>query len=67
MSSSGPRPPCPRWRKKPTSSAASTAIAAIDAAADKLLQAVNNRSYNDAMLDELARTIKENTARLNQE
>ena len=43
------------------------AIAAIDAAADKLLQAVNNRSYNDAMLDELARTIKENTARLNQE
>ena len=43
------------------------AIAAIGAAADKLLQAVNNRSYNDAMLDELARTIKENTARLNQE
>ena len=43
------------------------AIAAIDAAADRLLQAVDERSYGDAMLDELARTIKENIARLNQE
>ena len=43
------------------------AIAAIDTAADKLLQAVNNRSYNDAMLDEIARTIKENVAKLEQE
>ena len=43
------------------------AIAAIDAAADRLLQAVNERSYGDAMLDDLARTIKENVARLNQE
>ena len=43
------------------------AIAAIDAAADRLLQAVDERSYGDAMLDELARTIKENVARLNQE
>ena len=43
------------------------AIAAIDAAADKLLQAVDERSYGDAMLDELARTIKENVQRLNQE
>ena len=44
-----------------------TAIDAIDAAADKLLRAVDERSYGDAMLDELARTIKENVARLNQE
>ena len=43
------------------------AIAAIDAAADKLLQAVNKRSYGDAMLDDLAHTIKENVAKLNQE
>ena len=43
------------------------AIAAIDAAADKLLRAVDERSYGDAMLDELARTIKENVQRLNQE
>ena len=43
------------------------AIAAIDAAADALLKAVDERSYGDAMLDELARTIKENIARLNQE
>ena len=43
------------------------AIAAIDAAADKLLRAVDERSYGDVMLDELARTIKENVARLNQE
>ena len=44
-----------------------TAIAAIDAAADKLLRAIDERSYGDAMLDELAHTIKENVARLNQE
>ena len=43
------------------------AIAAIDAAADKLLRAVDERSYGDAMLDELARSIKENVQRLNQE
>ena len=43
------------------------AIAAIDAAADRLLQAIDERSYGDVMLDELARTIKENVARLNQE
>ena len=43
------------------------AIAAIDAAADRLLQAVDERSYGDAMLDELARAIKENVQRLNQE
>ena len=43
------------------------AIAAIDAAADALLRAVDERSYGDAMLDELARTIKENVRRLNQE
>ena len=43
------------------------AIAAINAAADALLRAVDERSYGDAMLDELARTIKENVARLEQE
>ena len=43
------------------------AIAAIDAAADALLKAVDERSYGDAMLDGLARAIKENVARLNQE
>lgn len=43
------------------------AIAAIDQAADQLLQAVNERRYNDAMLDGLANTIKENAAKLNQE
>ena len=43
------------------------AIAAIDAAADRLLQAIDERSYGDVMLDELARTIKENVQRLNQE
>ena len=43
------------------------AIAAIDQAADQLLQAGNERSYNDAMLDGLANTIKENAAKLNQE
>ena len=43
------------------------AIAAIDAATDRLLQSIDRRSYNDAMLDEIARTIKENTAKLEQE
>ena len=43
------------------------AIAAIDAAADRLLQAVDQRSYGDAMLDELGREIKRNVAKLNQE
>ena len=43
------------------------AIAAIDQAADQILQAVDTRSYNDAMLDGLARAIKENAAKLNQE
>ena len=43
------------------------AIAAIDAAADRLLVAVDKRSYSDTMLDELAREIKENTAKLSQE
>ncbi len=43
------------------------AIAAIDQAADQILQAVNERSYNDAMLDGLAHTIKENAAKLSQE
>lgn len=43
------------------------AIAAINQAADKLLQSIDRRSYNDAMLDEIARTIKENAARLEQE
>ncbi len=42
-------------------------LAAIDAAADRLLQAIDRRSYNDAMLDEIARTIKENAAKLQQE
>ena len=44
-----------------------SAIAAIDAAADQLLQSIDRRSYNDTMLDEIARTIKENTAKLEQE
>ena len=43
------------------------AIAAIDAAADRLLQSIDRRSYSDEMLDEIARTIKENTAKLEQE
>ena len=42
-------------------------IAGIEEAADRLLEAVNNRSYNDFMLDEIARTIKEKAAKLNQE
>lgn len=43
------------------------AIAAIGQAADKLLQSIDRRSYSDAMLDEIARTIKENVAKLEQE
>ena len=42
-------------------------VAAIEAAADRLLKAVNERSYNDAMLDEIANLIKENAAKLIQE
>ena len=44
-----------------------TAIAAINSAADRLLQCVDRRSYDDAELDKIARTIKENTAKLEQE
>lgn len=43
------------------------AIAAIDDAADRLLRAVDARSYDDAMLDALAREIKGSVAKLNQE
>ena len=43
------------------------AIAAIDQAADQILRAIDTRSYSDVMLDGLARTIKENVAKLNQE
>ena len=42
-------------------------IAAIDQAADRLLQMVNERSYRDESLDEIGRIIKENTAKLKQE
>ena len=42
-------------------------IEAIDQAADRLLQMVNERSYRDESLDEIGRTIKENTAKLKQE
>lgn len=42
-------------------------IALIEDAADRLLQAVNNRSYDDRFLDEIGRTIKENAAKLKQE
>ena len=42
-------------------------ISAIEDAADRLLKAVNEHSYNDRMLDEIGRTIKENTAKLKQE
>ena len=43
------------------------AINAVDAAAGRLLQAVDARIYDDAMLDALAREIKSNVAKLNQE
>lgn len=42
-------------------------IAAIDQAADRLLQMVNERSYQDESLDAIGRIIKENTAKLKQE
>lgn len=42
-------------------------ISAINAAADRLLAAVNDRSYTDAMLDEIGHSIKESTAKLMQE
>ena len=42
-------------------------IDAIDQAADRLLQMVNERSYRDESLDEIGRIIKENTAKLKQE
>ncbi len=42
-------------------------IEAIDQAADRLLQMVNERSYQDESLDEIGRIIKENTAKLKQE
>ena len=42
-------------------------VAAIEAAADRLLKAVNERNYNDAMLDEIANLIKANAAKLIQE
>ena len=42
-------------------------IAGIVEAADRLLNAVNERSYDDRMLDEIANTIKEKAAKLNQE
>ena len=42
-------------------------VAAIEAAANRLLKMVNERSYNDAALDEIAHLIKENAAKLVQE
>ena len=42
-------------------------LAAIEEIADRLLKAVNDRSYNEAMLDEIGRSIKEYTAKLKQE
>jgi len=42
-------------------------ITAIEEAADRLLKSVNERSYNDRMLDEIGHVIKENTAKLKQE
>jgi len=42
-------------------------ITAIEEAADRLLTAVHQRSYDDRMLDEIGRVIKENTAKLKQE
>lgn len=44
-----------------------TAIAAIRGAADQLLESIDRRSYSDASLDQIARTIKENVAKLEQE
>lgn len=42
-------------------------IAAIDAAADRLLKSLDDGSCTDVMLDEIGRTIKEHTAKLMQE
>lgn len=42
-------------------------IAAIEEAADRLLKAVDERSYSDRLLYELGQAIKENTAKLKQE
>lgn len=42
-------------------------LAAIDAAADRLLTAVNDGSLSDDLAEEAARVIKENAAKLKQE
>lgn len=42
-------------------------IAAIDQAADRLLQMVDNGDFQPQALDEIGRMIKENTAQLKQE
>ena len=42
-------------------------ITAIEEAADRLLQSVNDRNYSDAYLDEIGHTIKEAAAKLKQE
>ena len=42
-------------------------IAGIIEAADRLLKVVDERSYNDFILDDIARTIKDKAAKLNQE
>lgn len=42
-------------------------ITAIEEAADRLLQSVNDRNYSDASLDEIGHTIKEAAAKLKQE
>lgn len=43
------------------------ALDAIDKAADQLLEAVDRRRYDDAELDAIGRSIKEQTAALRQE
>ncbi len=43
------------------------ALDAIDQAADRLLDAVDHRRYDDAELDAIGRSIKEQTAALRQE
>ncbi len=43
------------------------ALDAIDSAADKLLDAVDRRRYDDAELDAIGRSIKEQTAALRRE
>ena len=42
-------------------------LGVIEEAADRLLTAVHERSYNERMLDEIGRVIKENAAKLKQE